>query len=497
MTPDRIHRLAMQAENSLGPSYQLIAAVLARHGARQGVEVGVSYGGNSESMLKRCGLERLYGVDAYRHRPDYNDPANVSQAEFDAIHAYAADRFKQFGNRYILIRAASEEAVSSVPDDLDFAYLDADHSFAGVRADLRHWFHKVRDGGIICGHDYGHPDFPGVRQAVDGFFHRFGWPVHVEGEGIWWTVKRPLPVSFFIPAFNCSQTLEESVASITATNSGPDDEIIIVDDGSTDATAACAERLSAGDGRVRLIRHRRNKGGASARNTAVEAARHAVLFCLDSDNVLERGSITGLHRCLIDNAADVAAFQELHYFCETPGTTTHIWRFKPGTIELQDYLAGTIVPGASGNYMFTTRSWERAGGYAVDAGALDTWSFGLRQVATGSRMITHPATRYFHRYGHDSYWIREAKAARTSLTALMLMIPYLEQLEDRDVEYLFSTRGRAAWFESLDRRPLRVRGTQTGVAGCSLPTSDPGKKELAISKKQRWPSPRRLLRWFS
>lgn len=497
MTPDRIHRLAMQAEHSWGSAYPLIAAVLAKHGARQGVEVGVSYGGNSESMLMRCGLERLYGVDAYRHRPDYDDPANVSQAEFDAIHAYAAARFTRFGNRYVLIRAASQEAVRSVPDDLDFVYLDADHSFVGVRADLRHWFRKVRDGGIICGHDYGHPDFPGVREAVDGFFHRFGWPVHVEGEGVWWTVKRPIPVSFFIPAFNCSQTLEESVVSITEANSGPDDEIIIVDDGSTDATAACAEKLSAEDGRVRVIRHRRNKGGASARNTAVEAARHSVLFCLDSDNVLERGSIPGLHRCLVDEAADVAAFQELHYFRETPGKTTHIWRFKPGTVELHDYLAGTIVPGASGNYMFTTRSWERAGGYAVDAGALDTWSFGLRQVATGSRMITHPAARYFHRYGHDSYWIRESKAARTSLTALMLMIPYLERLEDRDVEYLFSKRGREGWFESLDRRPLRLRGMHQGMAGCSLLNSDMGDAGRKSAGKPRRSSLRRLFRRLS
>lgn len=490
MSQEQVHRHALQAEQSWGAAYPLIATVLAAHGAQRGVEVGVSFGGNAESLLTRCRLERLYGVDAYRRRPDYDDPANVSQAEFDAIYAYALERLSLFGDRCVLIRALSEEAARAVPDDMDFVYLDADHSFDGVRADLRRWFGKVRVGGIICGHDYGHPSFPGVKQAVDAFLTRFGWPVHVEGEGVWWTVKKPLPVSFFIPAFNCSETLAESVASITETNSEPDDEIVIVDDGSTDATAACAQKLSAQDGRVRLIQHRRNKGGASARNTAVEAARHPVLFCLDSDNILEKGSIPGLRRFLIDEAADVAAFQDLHYFRETPDKTTHIWRFKPGSIELHDYLAGTIVPGASGNYMFTAHSWERAGGYPIDAGALDTWGFGLRQVAAGARMLTQPATRYFHRYGHDSYWVRESRTTPPSLSALALLIPCLDRIDRRDVSYLFSKQGRRAWFESLDRRPLRVRGMPPGKAGCRLLSNDGGAAAPGTLLARLW-------RWFS
>lgn len=484
MTQEVVHGRAMQAENVWSAAYPLIARVLASHGARRGVEVGVSFGGNSESMLTRCSLERLYGVDAYRTRPDYHDPANVTQSEFDAIHGYAAARLAKYGERFALIRASSEEGSQQVPDEMDFVYLDADHSFDGVCDDLRHWFPKVREGGIICGHDYGHPSFPGVQRAVDAFFSRLGWPVHVEGEGVWWAVKQAMPVSFFVPAYNCASTLSESISSITATNMLPDDEIIIVDDGSTDETWQCAQRLAAQDDRVRALRHRWNRGGATARNTGVEAARHPILFCLDSDNVLDRNTMGPLRHFMAAQGADVAAFQQLDYFRDAPGNTTHRWRFKAGSIGLHDYLGGTIVPGASGNYMFSLQSWQRARGYPEDARALDTWGFGLRQVATGAKMVTMPGHTYFHRHGHQSYWVRESRDKMTSLRALGLLIPFLDQIAPRDVNYLFGRRGRSSWFESLDRRPLRVRGMPLGRAGQVLPAFDSHPSRRA--QKQSW-----------
>jgi cephalosporin hydroxylase len=63
-------------------------------------------------------------------------------------------------------------------------YLDADHSKAGVLADLKLWMPKVRPGGVIAGHDYLDGDLPegdfGVRSAVLEFFGRE--PEMVTGE---------------------------------------------------------------------------------------------------------------------------------------------------------------------------------------------------------------------------------------------------------------------------------------------------------------------------
>jgi len=272
-------------------------------------------------------------------------------------------------------------------------------------------------------------------------------------------------VTFFIPAFNCAKTLRETVASIFAGNLHEGDEVVIVDDASTDGTADLIRQLQQEHASIRSIAHRYNRGGGAARNTAVENATHEYLFCLDSDNILAPSSVPKLREFLAETGADVAAFQCLHYFVDNASAVTHRWIFKPGRTSLADYLAGTVVPGASGNYLFTRESWVRARGYPEFAGALDAWGFGLREVGTEQKMMVMPDSHYHHRHGHESYWVREARRGKTSLIALQLLIPFLEQLEIRDVNYIMSPKGRLTWFERLDQRPLRLKSGQLGKSG--------------------------------
>jgi predicted O-methyltransferase YrrM len=52
----------------------------------------------------------------------------------------------------------------------DFIYIDADHSYNGVREDIKVWTPLVKEGGLIGGHDYGRVRWPGVKLAVDEKF---------------------------------------------------------------------------------------------------------------------------------------------------------------------------------------------------------------------------------------------------------------------------------------------------------------------------------------
>lgn len=88
-------------------------------------------------------------------------------------------------------------------------------------------------------------------------------------------------VSVVIPVYNSAATVLESVRSVleqTYTNL----EILIVDDGSTDASLALCKSL--GDPRVRIIRQA-NRGLAGARNTGIRQARGVILAFLDSDDL--------------------------------------------------------------------------------------------------------------------------------------------------------------------------------------------------------------------
>ncbi|MCR9125882.1 MAG: glycosyltransferase [Rhodobacteraceae bacterium] len=100
----------------------------------------------------------------------------------------------------------------------------------------------------------------------------------------------PTPAAtIVVPAFNVAATLAETVNSLRG-QSWRDFEIVIVDDGSTDDTAALAEALRAADPRIRLIRQP-NRGLAGARNTGIAAARgRHVGFC-DSDDLWAPGKL--------------------------------------------------------------------------------------------------------------------------------------------------------------------------------------------------------------
>jgi glycosyltransferase involved in cell wall biosynthesis len=266
-----------------------------------------------------------------------------------------------------------------------------------------------------------------------------------------------MDISFFIPAYNCEKTIRESVESIINGNFEDNDEIIIVNDGSNDNTGKIINSLRDEIDNLHNFSHKRNKGGAAARNTAVENANNETLFCLDSDNVLTPGSIQSLKAYMSKSRADIVAFEELHYFINTTKEITHKWKFKVGEISLADCLSDTVFPGASGNYMFTRESWLKAGGYPEFAGALDAWGFGFRQLATGSKMIVMDNSWYYHRYGYESYWVRESKKGITSLIAIQILIPFLGLISEEDVEYIFSKEGRYNWFENLKIHPIRLK----------------------------------------
>jgi len=147
------------------------------------VEVGVFLGTLSEYLLQRRSDLRLSLVDswlpaeqhpqAYRNTRD--EHAHVSAEKVAIQRATALDKVKPFGARALVIEMASFDAAATVDDcSLDLVFLDADHSYEGVRADIRAWLPKVKPGGWIGGHDYQNPtalyDFSGVKRAVDEAF---------------------------------------------------------------------------------------------------------------------------------------------------------------------------------------------------------------------------------------------------------------------------------------------------------------------------------------
>lgn len=273
-------------------------------------------------------------------------------------------------------------------------------------------------------------------------------------------------ISFVVPVFNRTVFLPAAVASILDGNFIPGDEVLIVDDGSTDSSPTVIAELARKHSEIRVLRHRFNKGSAAAgRNTAVDSASHEWIFCLDSDNLLLPGSIDSLMKFAKENNADSASHGGRDYFNESPDKVLYNEIYKPGLITLADALASHAWPGLSGNYLFTRKSWHRAGRQNEFVGGMDSWSFGIRQLATGTRFFNQPGTVYKHRVGHDGHYVVDEKDGRMSFKALSALMPFLDQLEEESVDYVFAKETRKTWYADLPKRPLKVRGQDIGISG--------------------------------
>lgn len=115
--------------------------------------------------------------------------------------------------------------------------------------------------------------------------------------------KFPL-ISVIVPAYNAEKWIEDCCNSII-TQSYPNIELIIIDDGSTDRTLDLLTQLFGDKDNVHVI-HTENRGVCHARNIGIDIAKGEYIAFLDSDDLLVEGALENLYSTLITEKADIA-----------------------------------------------------------------------------------------------------------------------------------------------------------------------------------------------
>lgn len=176
-------------------------------------------------------------------------------------------------------------------------------------------------------------------------------------------------VSVVLPCYNAHRFLGETLASVRA-QTFTDVEVVVVDDGSTDA--ATRDFLANLDPGIRLIRQE-NRGLAGARNTGFEAARGRYVLPLDCDDRIAPDMIA---RCVeaLERTGAAYAHAQIGVFGDQRGVARKRANFF-------EQLATNQLP-----YCMLIRrdAWERAGGYdeTMRLGYED-WEFNIRLGALG------------------------------------------------------------------------------------------------------------------
>lgn len=115
----------------------------------------------------------------------------------------------------------------------------------------------------------------------------------------------PALISVVMPCYNAAPFVAEAIASVLQQRYAPL-ELIVVDDGSTDASAQIVARMAAAHpGRITLL-HQINSGPYAARNFALEHAHGNFIAFLDADDYWHPEALAHLHAAMTDTVADVA-----------------------------------------------------------------------------------------------------------------------------------------------------------------------------------------------
>ena len=119
-------------------------------------EVGVYRGDFAFKILQGCdSIEKYYMIDPWRHLDDWNKPANKSDHKFEKFLSETKEKTNFASEKRVVLRGKTTEVIESLPDnELDFAYIDGDHTLKGITIDLICLFSKIRVGGWIGGDDF-------------------------------------------------------------------------------------------------------------------------------------------------------------------------------------------------------------------------------------------------------------------------------------------------------------------------------------------------------
>lgn len=151
-----------------GRRSDVLGDIIAKNNLGIGAEIGVGTGPTTERLLSRFKSLLWIGVDHFPAGFDLVDGDKMTEERQKAVRVKYAQKVSRFAPRLRHIDLPSVDAAKEIEDgSLDIVFIDGDHTYEGCKADIEAWFPKIRDGGWIAGHDYAHPVFPGVTQAVN------------------------------------------------------------------------------------------------------------------------------------------------------------------------------------------------------------------------------------------------------------------------------------------------------------------------------------------
>ncbi|MEA2126414.1 MAG: hypothetical protein QOI80_3196 [Solirubrobacteraceae bacterium] len=279
-------------------------------------------------------------------------------------------------------------------------------------------------------------------------------------------------VSVIMPARDAAATLPETLASVRG-QTVSDWEVVLVDDGSGDDTAAIAR---AADERVRVVRNATSVGPSRARNRALREARGELVAVLDADDLWKptylESQIGAYERALAEGrrVGAVCCDAEL----AGPAGSVGLWSDRVGRVEhidldalLQENLVWVGVLGAREAFLDIGGWYEHPTGDAVHEDCED-YDLALRLVEAGWEIVVNPEVLAVYRLGagaRSAQIVRTARANELLLARALgrdALTPAQQRIARRRTRLFEIVRRRAGI--AAEPRPLRRAAATLALA---------------------------------
>lgn len=208
-----------------------------------------------------------------------------------------------------------------------------------------------------------------------------------------------------IPCFNDGATLTEAVRSAQAQDRL--DELVVVDDGSTDP--GTLEVFRSLEAEAVSVVHRSNGGLGAARMTGVLVTSSDYVFCLDADDRLLPGALAKLAAALDGDPGLALAWGDYRLFGERSWRQETAPSLDPWQISYQNDMPASVLVRRSA--LLATGGWELRGGY-------EDWDVLMGLAERGGRGIRVPIVVYEYRQ-HGVRMLGESATRHGEIYALL------------------------------------------------------------------------------
>ena len=226
-------------------------------------------------------------------------------------------------------------------------------------------------------------------------------------------------VSVIVPVYNAQQYLAACVDSILS-QTYAHIEVMIVDDGSTDGSAALADRLASSNDRVKVM-HQPNRGQAAARNAGIDRIQGDVVMFVDADDLMEQSCIQDCVRELERTGADIVEFRyrRIDADGESVDDGDMRGRFQRETVLGREDAVLDVVRGVLAPFVWSCAMrhdvLENPNKVRFPLGRfLDDEAVKYRMYANANKVALLPKVEYVYRW-HPGSLMAEADRERTSL----------------------------------------------------------------------------------